>query len=352
MAKSFLQRWLPGIFGTGTQGLAQPEANRRAAGPRADDDAQAISELAAIGARRPLVSSAGAVVGFEFRIGDEVAQHLKRQSDAHARTARVEALLASAHVIAHTGRLGFARMPAPWLVHASGMDVGPCVLIGLESSPAAPIDPQVMVDMEQAVLALRAKGAQVGWEPEFAATTRADFVLLRQGAKSMSVLLDAIPTWPPELQGVPVLVTDICNVEELEMALYYGVTYACGVLDRDADAAEPVAKHAVPPELRRVGMLLNQLVSGADTALVVGQIKGDVGLSYRLLSRINSASYAQLGSYASVEQAVLLLGRYELYRWLSMLLVQFAGSRRACSALQEMTLWRSRLLELVAIELP
>jgi EAL and modified HD-GYP domain-containing signal transduction protein len=33
-----------------------------------------------------------------------------------------------------------------------------------------------------------------------------------------------------------------------------------------------------------------------------------------------------------------------------MLLVQFAGSRRASSALQEMALWRSRMLELLAIE--
>lgn len=351
MAKAFFQRWLSWIFRTDAHGLVQPEVERRVTGPLADDDAQAISELAAIGSRRPLVSAAGAVVGFELRIGEEVAQQLKRQSDAYARTARVEALLVSAHVIAHTGRLGFARMPASWLVHASGGDVGPDVLIGLESHPAMPADPRVVADIEQAVLALRAKGAKVGWEPEFATTTKPDFVLLRQGAKSMSVLLDTIPTWPPKLHGLPVLVTDICNVEELEMALYYGVTYACGVLDRDAEAAEPAVKHTVAPEVRRVGLLLNQLVSGADTAVVVGHIKGDVGLSYRLLSRINSASYAQLGNCASVEQAVLLLGRYELYRWLSMLLVQFAGSRKACSALQEMTLWRSRLLELMAIEL-
>ncbi|MES2948133.1 MAG: HDOD domain-containing protein [Pseudomonadota bacterium] len=352
MVKSFLQHWLPWIFGrTKEHARAQPAAERRAPGPLADgDDAQAIAELAAIGARRPLVSSAGAVVGFEFCIGDEVARQLKRQTDAHARTARVEALLASAHVIVHTGRIGFARMPAQWLVHASGVDVGPGVLIGLESNAAVSVTPQVALDMEQAIVALRARGAQVGWEPELAMALKPDFVLLRQGAKAMSALLDAIPAWPAELQGLPVLVTDICNVEELEMALYYGVTYACGVLDRDAEAVESAAKHAVPPEVRRVSLLLNQLVSGADTAVVVGQIKGDVGLSYRLLSRINSASYAQLGSYASVEQAVLLLGRYELYRWLSMLMVQFAGSRKACSALQEMTLWRSRLLELVAME--
>ena len=75
-----------------------------------------------------------------------------------------------------------------------------------------------------------------------------------------------------------------------------------------------------------------------------------MGLSYRLLLRINSASFAQLGAGATIDQAVLMLGRNELYRWLSVLLVQFAGSRKASSALQEVALWRSRLLELLAIE--
>jgi EAL and modified HD-GYP domain-containing signal transduction protein len=241
-------------------------------------------------------------------------------------------------------------MPAQWLVHAADAQVGPGVLIGLETTPADAPASETMAAIEQAVLALRAKGVQVGWGPEFGAKILPDFALLRQGAHAMSTLLDSKTTWPAEWQGLPVLVTDIGNVEELEMALYNGVTYACGALDHEVAPAEPAARHAVPPEVRRVGLLLNQLASGADTAVIVGAIKGDVGLSYRLLRLINKASYAQLGGHASVEQAVLLLGRYELYRWLSMLLVQFAGSRKVSSALQEMTLWRSRLLELMAID--
>lgn len=356
--KSFLQRSLPWLFGKpapvrpAARGAPAPApaAERRASQPPADDEAKAASELAAISARRPLIASNGAVAGFEFRIGEDVARHLKRQSDAYARSARVAALLAAAYGIGQTGRIGFARMPAPWLVHATEADVGPGVLIGLESMPSAVPIPQSSAAIEQAALVLRAKGVKVGWEPDFDSRLRPDFVMLRQGASAMSTLLDSIGTWPPAWQGLPILVTDICDVEELEMALYNGVTYVCGVLDRDAGSSDPANQQPVPPEVRRVGVLLNQLVAGADTAVIVDEIKGDIGLSYRLLRLINNASYAQLGSYASVEQAVLLLGRYELYRWLSMLLVEFAGSRRAASALQETTLWRSRLLELVAIE--
>lgn len=329
-------------------------AERRALAATDEDNAQALAELAAISARRPLISSAGSVAGFEFRMGDDVARKLKRQTDAHMRAARVAALLASAHVMGQSGRIGFVRLPAEWLVLVGDAPVGPGVLIGLESTPDAVPMPQAAAVLEAAVLALRAKGVQVGWEPGLDARLLPDFVLLRQGASAMSTVLDSMTAWPAEWQGLPVLATDIGNVEELEMALYNGVTYACGALDREGAAAAaapaPAGKHLLPPEVRRVGVLLNQLVAAADTATIVDQIKGDVGLAYRLLRLINNASYAQLSGYASVEQAVLLMGRYELYRWLSLLLVQFSGSRKAASALQEMTLWRSRLLELVAIE--
>lgn len=359
MVKSILQRWLPWIFGDAAQGRpaalpasATPAPESRGANPPAGEGVQAIPEPAVIGVRRPLISSDGDVAGFEIRMGEDVARQLKRQADPHAQAARLAALLTSASLVVQTGRIGFARMPVEWLLQAKDLEIVPGVLIGLESTLAVVPLPQATVAMEQAVLALRAKGVQVGWEleSEWGAKVLPDFVLLRQGAHSMSTLLDTLSARPPQWQGLPVLVTDIGNVEELEMALYNGVTYACGVLDSETVAMEPAGKQAVPPEVRRVGLLLNQLASGADTAVIVGQIKGDVGLSYRLLSRINSASYAQLGSYASVEQAVLLLGRHELYRWLSLLLVQFAGSRKTSSALQEMALWRSRLLELLAIE--
>lgn len=350
---TFFRRWLRGVFGKTVDQPAAVVVQRRAPRAPEEDTAQAVAELAAISARRPLISAAGSVAGFEFRMGDDVARKLKRHTDAHMRVARVAALLASAHVMGQSGRIGLVRLPAEWLALACDAPLGPGVLIALESTPTVVPLPQDTAGLEAAVLALRAKGVQVGWEPQLDARLLPDFVLLRQGANAMSTVLDSMAAWPAEWQGLPVLATDIGNVEELEMALYNGVTYACGALDREGVAAAaqaPAGKRPLPPEVRRVGALLNQLSAAADTVTIVDHIKGDVGLSYRLLRLINNASYAQLSGYASVEQAVLLMGRYELYRWLSLLLMQFSGSRKAASALQEMTLWRSRLLELVAIE--
>ncbi|MDB5849184.1 MAG: hypothetical protein JWP29_2936, partial [Rhodoferax sp.] len=53
---------------------------------------------------------------------------------------------------------------------------------------------------------------------------------------------------------------------------------------------------------------------------------------------------------ASIDQAVAMLGRNELHRWLSLMLMQYGSHRKLGSALQEVALWRSRLVELLAIE--
>jgi c-di-GMP phosphodiesterase len=96
--------------------------------------------------------------------------------------------------------------------------------------------------------------------------------------------------------------------------------------------------------------LLNRLVQGSETAAIVGDIKADVGLSYRLLHYMNMVGVGGTQQIGSIEHAVALLGRNGLYRWLSMLLVHFAAARPVSSALQEAALARARFMELLALD--
>jgi len=318
------------------------------AAPHADPkDAAAESILASVGVRRPLLAASGAIAGFEFRISQQTELKLQQQATPRLQGAHVAALLVTAHLMAETGRIGFARVPAHWLVHATGLNSAKGAWVGIE----APHDPTLdLAQLRVAVLRLRASGAKVGWDVTSVFGLVPDFLLLNQGAAPMEALLRAIGTWPLTLRNLPTVVTDIACVEDLEQALYSGISYACGALvptGKEQVQQEPLP---VPPEVQRVGFLLNQLVTGAETDEIVQAIKSDVGLSYRLLCRIHSAAFAQVEAGASIEQAVMLLGRNELYRWLSLLLVQFAGHRKVSSAWQEIALWRSRLLELLAIE--
>ena len=310
----------------------------------------AVAALAAIGARRPLMDSDGAIAGFEFCIDDEILRRLRQRSDHQGRAAYVSAVLTSARLMTQTGRIGFARVPSDWLVDAKDVECAAGAWIGIEHGTHSDDSAVQLQTLAQLVPQLRATGAKVGWDVTFGLDLPPEFLLLHQRSDPMPALLEAIKTWPMALQSLPTLMTDVSKIEDLELALSSGISYACGALGPKEFSVKPSEVRTIPPEIHRVGHLLNQLVIGTETSVIVSDIKSDVGLSYRLLRRMNSASFAQLSEETSIDQAVLILGRNELYRWLLLLLVQFSGKRKASSALQEVTLWRSRLMELLAIE--
>ena len=353
---SLLQRLSQRLFGQPAKPPLAPPASRPAPPSRpatVPDKAvqsSAVSALVAVGARRPLIAADGAIAGFEFCIDVEILRRLRLRTDHRGRAAYVSAALTSARLMAASGRIGFARVPADWLVHATETTDAAGAWVGIEPAPLAQQGTDLLEAAAALVPKLRAAGAKVGWSNALDLGLTPDFVLFEQGAEPMEALLQTLNLRPEALRQLPTLITDIEKTEDVELALSGGASYACGALAPAAFAVSPTEARPIPPEAQRVGQLLNQLVIGTDTSVIVSDIKSDVGLSYRLLHRINSASFAQLNGDASIDQAVLMLGRNELYRWLSLLLVQFGGKRKVSSALQEITLWRSRLLELLALE--
>ena len=198
----------------------------------------------------------------------------------------------------------------------------------------------------------RAVGAKLAWGAEQSMGCNPDFLLVRpKTPEAVTELIAALKAPPAGLAlPIPFIATDIASVDDMERALQGGVRLASGSLTA-TDMASTLAKAGpLAPEVGRVALLIGKLAAGADTAVIVGDIKGDIGVSVRLLQRMNSASYAHLGGISSIDQAVMLLGRNDLHRWLSLMLMQFAGSRKLSSALQEVALWRARLVELLAIE--
>lgn len=351
---SLLQRLTQRLFGRAPQPAPPPSAPRRPAAPApasaAAPQTGAVAALVAVGARRPLIAADGAITGFEFCIDSEILRRLRLRTDHRGRAAYVSAALTSARLMAQSGRIGFARVPADWLVHATDVTCAAGAWVGIEPAPPAQQGTDLLEAAAALVPKLRAAGAKVGWSATLELGLAPDFVLMHQASQPMDALLQELKQRPEALHHLPTLITDIEKTDDVELALAGGASYACGSLAPAAFTVSPTEALPIPPEAQRVGQLLNQLVVGTDTSVIVSDIKSDVGLSYRLLRRINSASFAQLNGDASIDQAVLMLGRNELYRWLSLLLVQFGGKRKVSSALQEITLWRSRLLELLALE--
>ncbi len=342
--KSFLQRVLPGFFGDDADRRKTPrsaDTDRRQAGPG--------STLVAACARRPLVSAAGDVVGFEFRVSPDMQQRLKRRTDHRDQAAQVLALLNSARTVAESGRFGLARVSADWLVHAVGFEDGPGAWVGVEQPLGGNPTPAYLQATALAVRQLRQAGAKVGWETPWAMDLTPDFVLLRQGDLPMGAVLEAVRAMPLALRALPTLVTDVASVEDFELALHRGFSIACGALVPSRANDDRKDNLPVPPEVAHVGRLLRQLAAGGDTAEIMTGLQRDGGLARDMWRRINGAGLAPRETGANTDQAASKLSRDELCRCLSMLLLQFAARRKVSCALQEVTLWRARLLELLAV---
>ena len=297
--------------------------------------------------RRPLMAPSGEVVGFEFHVAPDA--QLKAAGDAVLQAAHVAMLLVSARLVSMGGRVGVAHLPAVWLADAAVPKDESGTVIGLVFDSADPLAAEVQSALVSAIDQFRRVGALFAWESAYDLGSVPDYLLLRPAAgQTVGAMLQGLQTRLPAQQMLPVLATDLANMEDVELALRNGVRLASGNLTE----AKPLQKASgeLAPEVGRLARLVSLLATGAETDEIAAVIKGDISISVRLLQRMNSASFAHLGSVTSIEHAVQLLGRKELHRWLSLMMMQFAQKRTLSSALQEVALWRARLLELLAIE--
>lgn len=94
--------------------------------------------------------------------------------------------------------------------------------------------------------------------------------------------------------------------------------------------------------------MLNLLRREADAAEIAAVAKRDPGVIVKIIGIANSPMSGLSSSVASIEQAVLVLGREMLYRWLSLAMFRSGAGGGRDEALLELALCRGRLLELLA----
>lgn len=304
------------------------------------------AQRVAVGAHRPLISARGEIAGFEFRIADAALLRMAGRTDPMAARAGASSLLAAMRLCANAGQVAYAEIPLGWVGLIDGSEWLPGMHAALmPSADAEGLDPE---SVRRTLVAWRAAGAAIGWAsaatPAALAGEPPDFLLLPRDddpAALMAALRHRRDTHP----GLPLLALNLPNLAVLEATLQAGITYAACRTDGQADPREA---RALPPHARHLLALMARLARDADTAEVVAAVKADVGLSYRLLRQLNSAAVAPGVELGTIEQAVALLGRNELYRWVSVLLVRQGPQRPAAPALQSMALARARFFELLA----
>ena len=284
------------------------------------------------GASRPLMSPRRGLAGFEFRISESLILRASGREGAAVMRSCTAGVFSAMRLANRQGLLGLTELPREWVAAAlPGETVGEGMLLALRPDGLAAAGPELAA----LVHALRERGVKVGWRadavPEMA--VQPDFLLL-DSAAAMAVLPRPAPMLvAPELAGL----------EEMNACFAAGVELAgCRV-----GTPEPRQPRELPPASQQLLRLLHQAASGTDVRLIADTVKQDAALSLRLLQFINSAGNIAGKAFESIDQAVMWLGRDELYRWVARLLVRQAPQNPGSEALQQFALARARLMELL-----
>ncbi|KPF45729.1 hypothetical protein IP87_07730 [beta proteobacterium AAP121] len=295
--------------------------------------------LEGLGVRRPLVGRKGEVAGFELLLAPAVERRLAGRADTPSARLYHQVLVNTAAAVAAKGRAALVRLPAAALEHAALVAAVPAgAWLAVDGLAAVP---------PETTEALRARGALLGvpdGPPQ--AEPAPDFILLQGGAAGIDSLLLSAQRWREVLPRVRLVCTGLQHLEDVEQLLQAGIDLASGELGRSRCAPPPRALGAAA---QRIVGLLNDLAQDRDTAVIADAVRSDATLTYRLLRYANSPAIGLKRAVEAVDDAVQLLGRGELRRWLSVQLAASSPGRAAGRALEESALARGRILEAVAL---
>ncbi|MGE5491935.1 MAG: EAL and HDOD domain-containing protein [Actinomycetota bacterium] len=200
-----------------------------------------------------------------------------------------------------------------------------------------------------AVLAdIRESGAKVALTG--AATTvrgaldRADMVLLDFADYSLLAFEQAVGRIKRQYPDIKLVVANIQSWPEHRLCQARGCDYSQGGFAAAADE-EDKGEKLNQSRLVLVEML-NLLRHDADSTELAEVAKRDPAVAIKVVSMANSPASGLTNPVASVDQAIVVLGRAYLYRWLAISMFRVGGNARDESLL-EVALFRARFLEIL-----
>ncbi|MGN6702819.1 MAG: EAL and HDOD domain-containing protein [Burkholderiaceae bacterium] len=265
-------------------------------------------------------------------------------------------LAATASVIAHTNELGvdqvignargFVNVDAAVLM-SDFIDVLPPEKVVLEILETVKATPEVV----RRVRELAERGYTFALDDVIAASE--DVRALTPLAKIIKI--DVLGMEAPELfrlscqfkaAGKTMLAEKVESIEQFRHCFDLGFEYFQGYYF--AKPAILSGKKLSPSQLA-VMQLMALLASDADTRAIERCIKQDASLGLMLLKLVNTPAAGVTQRIDSLSQALLVLGRRQLQRWLQILLYADGGRKdRTASPLLVLATTRGRLLELIA----
>ena len=209
--------------------------------------------------------------------------------------------------------------PADWLpqlaaLRAQGQGLAVC---GLGASPA---DHPAVNEATHAVMDFSTLDARA---------LEQQLKRFRQDGPDIKVMVDQVPAWP-----------------DRHWCRAMGAQWTAGPFVSTMDPAE----QGKPLKASRLVLLnmLNLVRQEADAAAIADVAKRDPGLAAQLLLQANAAQHGLRTPITGLEQAILMMGRQALYRWLAVAVFRSGSDRPLDRTLLEMALSRGRFMEAVA----
>lgn len=145
---------------------------------------------------------------------------------------------------------------------------------------------------------------------------------------SLQLIVDSITSWP-----------------ERRLVHALGVNFCLGEFTTLPD--EEQQNEDISPSRLVLIEMLNLLRREADQSELVAVAKRDPAVAMQLVGMANSPVFGVGSAITSVDQAIVLLGREPLYRWLAIAIFRSGGGSARDATLLELALARGRFLELI-----
>jgi c-di-GMP-related signal transduction protein len=167
--------------------------------------------------------------------------------------------------------------------------------------------------------------------------------LLLHSQDELQVTVDQLKQWPVKLLAEKVdsaEQADYCH--SLGFDLFQGYFFARPMVLS--------AKRTDPSQMALI-QLLGLLLKDADTQKIEQIFKQHPNLTYNLMRLVNSVACGVRRSITSVSQAIMVLGRQQLLRWLQLLMFTLQGGSTYPSPLLVLAATRGKMMELLAVKL-
>lgn len=202
--------------------------------------------------------------------------------------------------------------------------------------------------LEAALIRLKAQGARVALEnlaitgEQNTLLTQADLFILPFGEGTLESFEAQIRAAQGQRPDIELLTTGVSTWAEQRYGAARGATRFMGpfVLAPEEEASQEIDQSRLA-----VIELLNLIRRQADVTELTIVAKRDPGIAIQLLALANSPAAGLSTPVSGIDQAIIVLGREMLYRWLTVSLFRVGSPRARDEALLELALSRARFLE-------